>query len=176
MRCIEIPFVSEIHYKIILSKILMHESESHPVMSDSLQLHGLYSPCNSPGQNTGEGSLSLLQGIFPTQGLNPDLSYCRQIPHQLSHRGSLYSAWNRVNNGCCAVLSRLRLFGTPWTISRQAPLPREFSRQEYLSRLPFPTLGDLLVPGIETASLASPALAGGFLYHWATWEAQITDS
>ena len=36
-------------------------------MSDSLQPHGLYSPWNSPGQNTGVGSLSLLQGIFPTQ-------------------------------------------------------------------------------------------------------------
>ena len=38
------------------------ESESHSVMSDSLQHHGLYSPWNSPGQNTGVGSLSLLQG------------------------------------------------------------------------------------------------------------------
>ena len=36
-------------------------------MSHSLRPHGLYSPCNSPGQNTGVGSLSLLQGIFPTQ-------------------------------------------------------------------------------------------------------------
>ena len=36
-------------------------------MSDSLQPHGLYSPWNSPGQNTGVGSLSLLQGIFPAQ-------------------------------------------------------------------------------------------------------------
>ena len=40
-------------------------------MSDSLWPHGLYSSWNSPGQNTGVGSLSLLQGIFPTQGLNP---------------------------------------------------------------------------------------------------------
>ena len=37
-------------------------------MSDSSRPHGLYSPWNSPGQNTGVGSLSLLQGIFPTQG------------------------------------------------------------------------------------------------------------
>ena len=42
------------------------ESESHSIMSASLQSHGLYSPWNSPGQNTGVGSLSLLQGIFPT--------------------------------------------------------------------------------------------------------------
>ena len=49
---------------------------------------GLYSPWNSPGQNTGVGSLSLLQGIFPTQGLNPGLPHCTQILYQLSHKGS----------------------------------------------------------------------------------------
>ena len=49
---------------------------------------GLYSPWNSPGQNTGVGSLSLLQGIFPIQGLNPGLLHCRRIFYQLSHKGS----------------------------------------------------------------------------------------
>ena len=49
-----------------------------------------YSPWNSPGQNTGVGTLSLLQGIFPTQGSNPSLLYCRQILYQLSHKGSPY--------------------------------------------------------------------------------------
>ena len=49
---------------------------------------GLYSPWNSPGQNTGVGSLSLLQGLFSTQGLNPGLLYCRRILYQLSHKGS----------------------------------------------------------------------------------------
>ena len=43
---------------------------------------------NSPGQNTGVGSLSLLQGIFPTQGSNPGLLHCRWILYPLSHRGS----------------------------------------------------------------------------------------
>ena len=52
------------------------------------QPHGLYSPWDSPGQNTRVGSLSLLQGIFPTQGLNPGLLHCRQILSQLSHKGS----------------------------------------------------------------------------------------
>ena len=46
------------------------------------------SPWNSPGQNTGVGRLSLIQGIFPTQGLNPGLPHCRWILHQLSHKGS----------------------------------------------------------------------------------------
>ena len=50
----------------------------------------IYSPWNSPGRNTGVGSLSLLQGIFPTQGLNPGLPHCRRILYQLSHQGSLF--------------------------------------------------------------------------------------
>ena len=47
-----------------------------------------YSSWNSLGQNTGVGSLSLLQGIFPTQGSNPGLPYYRWILYQLSHKGS----------------------------------------------------------------------------------------
>ena len=43
---------------------------------------------NSPGQNTGVGSLSLLQEIFPTQGINPGILHCRQILYQLSHKRS----------------------------------------------------------------------------------------
>ena len=64
------------------------ESESRSVMPYSLRPHGLYSPRNSPGQNTGVGSLSLLQGIFPTKGSHPDLLHCRQILYQLSYEGS----------------------------------------------------------------------------------------
>ena len=45
-------------------------------------------PWNSPGQNTGVGSLFLLQGIFPTQGPNPGLPHCRWILYQLRHKGS----------------------------------------------------------------------------------------
>ena len=64
------------------------ERENCAVVSDSLQPHGLYSPWNSPGQKTGVGSLSLLQGITLTQGLNPGLPHCRWILYQLSHKGS----------------------------------------------------------------------------------------
>ena len=66
----------------------VYESESCSVVSYSLQPQGLYSPWNSPGQNTGMGSLSLLQGIFPTQGSNPGLSHCGQILYQLSHKAT----------------------------------------------------------------------------------------
>ena len=61
-------------------------SESHSVVSDSLQPHGLYNPWNSPGQNTGVGSHSVLQGIFPIQGLNRGLLHCRWILYQLSYQ------------------------------------------------------------------------------------------
>ena len=53
-----------------------------------MRAHRLYSPWNSPGQNTGGGSLSLLQGIFPTQGWNPGFPHCRRILYQLSYQGS----------------------------------------------------------------------------------------
>ena len=52
------------------------------------QPHGLYGPWNSPGQDTGVGSRSLLQGNFPIQGLNPGLPHYGQIFYQLSHKGS----------------------------------------------------------------------------------------
>ena len=54
----------------------------------SLHPRGLYSPWDSPGQNTGVGSHSLLQQVFPTQGSNPGLLLCRWILYQLSHEGS----------------------------------------------------------------------------------------
>ena len=64
------------------------ESESHSVVSNSLRPHRLDNTWNSPGQNTGVSSLSLFQGIFPTQGLNPGLPQCRWILYQLRHKGS----------------------------------------------------------------------------------------
>ena len=72
------------------SAIYRGESESCSVVSNSLQPHGLHSPWNSPGQNTGAGNRSLLQGIFPTQGSNLGLPHCRWILYQLSHQGSPY--------------------------------------------------------------------------------------
>ena len=60
------------------------ESKIDSVVPNSLRLRDLYSPWNSPGQNTGVGSLSLLQGIFPTQEMNPGILHCRQIHYQLS--------------------------------------------------------------------------------------------
>ena len=55
------------------------------------------------------------------------------------------------------LLSRVRLFATPWTVACQAPLSMGFSRQEYWSGLPFPSPGDLLNPEIEPGSPAFQA-------------------
>ena len=62
---------------------MISESESRSVVSDSLRPRGLYRPWNSLGQNTGVGSLSLLQGIFLTKELNQGLLHCRWIPTKL---------------------------------------------------------------------------------------------
>ena len=77
-----LEFSVEILYVIQFSSVQFSLS----VMSDSLWPHGLYSPWYALGQNSGVGSLSLLQGIFPTQGLNPGLPHCWQILYQLSHK------------------------------------------------------------------------------------------
>ena len=56
------------------------------------------------------------------------------------------------------MLSHVQLFATPWTVAPQSPLSMVFSRQEYWSELPFPSLEDLPDPGIEPVSPAAPAL------------------
>ena len=175
-------------------------------MSSSLGPHGLYSPWNSPGQSTRVGSLSLLQGIFPTHGSNPGLLHCRWILYQLSHKGSpiifqlkiifFFTSknfyWSIVAAVAAAaaaksiqscltlcdpidgsppgspvpgipqartlewvaisfsnawkwkvkvkLLSRAQLLATPWIAAHQAPLSMGFSRQEYWSGVPLPSL------------------------------------
>ena len=64
-------------------KVKVKVSQSCPTLCESMDCN---SPWNSPGQNTGVGSLSLLQGILPTQGSNPGLPHCRRILYQLSHK------------------------------------------------------------------------------------------
>ena len=88
------------------------------------------------------------------------------MPKLASYSGILES----IPGQLMCVLSRVHFFVTPWTTAHQALLAVEFSKQEYWSRLPFPTLGDLPNPGIELVSLVSPALAGKFFI----WEAQVT--
>ena len=64
---------------------------------------------------------------------------------------------------CTPARCHVQLFASPWTVALQAPLYMEFSRQEYWSGLPFPTVVDLPDPGREPMSLVSPALAADSL-------------
>ena len=68
----------------------------------SLQPHGLYSPWNSPGQNTQVGSLSLLQRVFLTQESNQDLLHCRQILYQLNYQEVIQSQLQRLASSIAA--------------------------------------------------------------------------
>ena len=79
--------------------------------------------------------------------------------------------WQKVKKVKVKLLSRVRLFATPWTVAYQAPQSMEFSRQYYWSGLPCPAPGDLPDPGVTLASLTSPALAGRFFATGAAWEA-----
>ena len=154
------------------TKKLLEVKSSCSVASNSLQPHGLYSPWNSPGQNTGVGSLSLLQGIFPTQGSNPGLPHCRRIIYQLSHKESPKLLedreklrWLRVWQWLFSTIPKawsmkeIVRFATPWTIACQVPLSMGFPGQQCWSGLPFPSPGDRPNPGIEHVS---PSLAGRF--------------
>ena len=96
--------------------------------SPALQADSL--PAEPPGKpkNTGVGSFSLLQWIFPTQGSNPGLLHCRQIHYQLSYKGSprilewvafpfSRSSWPRNWMGVSCIEGR---FFSNWAI-REAP-------------------------------------------------------
>ena len=146
---------------------LSFESESCSVVSNSLWPHGLYSPWNSPGQNIGVGRLSLLQGIFPTQGLNPGLPLCRQILYQPSHKGSprilewvalpfssrsaQHRNWTGVSCIAGGFFYQLSYQGATQLTSAQ-------TTHSQRSQHPGPTLGQLLgwqlsVPGLDLGQL-----------------------
>ena len=80
--------LSLIIYECVLLLYSWLWNESLSVSSDSLWPHGLQCPWDSPDQNAGVSSCSLLQGIFPGQGSNPGLPNCRRILYQLSYQGS----------------------------------------------------------------------------------------
>ena len=139
---------------------------------------------NSPGQNTGVGSLSLLQGIFPTQGLNPGLPRYRQIIYHLSHQGSPrtlqwvaypFSGGSSQSRNQTGVSSIADEFFTSWA-TREAPTSRvmwhylektdcslpgspvhEILQARILEWVVFPSTGDLSNPGIKPGSPALQA-------------------
>ena len=145
------------------------------VVSDSVRPHRrqptrLPRPWGSPGKNSGVGCHFLLQCMkvksesevaqsCPTHSDPIDYSLPGSSVHGIFQARVL--EWGAIALSVL-VLSRVQLFAATWTVVHQAPLYETFSRQKYWTGLPFPTPGDLPDPGIEAASLMSPALAGRF--------------
>ena len=168
------------------------ESESHSVVSNSLWPHGLYSPWNPPGQNTGVGSCSILQGIFPTQVSNPGVPCGREILYQLNHQGSprilecvaypfsSRSSWPRNRPSVSYVAGR---FFTNWAIREalflwwseshlvmsNSWLSHGILQARILEWVAFPFSRGSSLPRDRTQV---SHIAGGFFTSWATREAQ----
>ena len=103
----------------------------------TLRPHGQYSPWNSPGQNAGVGSLSLLQGIFQTQ---VSCIAGRFFTSWATREALGKQKWTRiVRMLMLSRFSHVRLYATPETAAHQAPPSLGFSRQEHWSGLPFPS-------------------------------------
>ena len=86
-----------------------------------------------------------------------------QAPLSMNSLGKNTGGGGLVTKSCLTLM-------TPWTVAHQAPLSMGFSRQEYLSGLPFPSPGDLSDPGIEPGS---PALQVNIFYHLSHQESRI---
>ena len=86
--CIVLQGLNELNYTKYLEQYIVAQScltlwDSIDCTVPSFSVYG-----DVPGKNTGVGFHALLQGIFPTQGSNPGLPYCRQILYRLSHQGN----------------------------------------------------------------------------------------
>ena len=149
------------------------ESESHSVVSDSLRPHGLYSSWNSPGQNTEVGSLSLLQGIFPTQGSNCGLLHCRQILYQLRYQGNQklqHIRNNIIKCILCAILSCSVMSNS--LRPHQAPLSMRILQARILKWAAIPFSRGSSYPRDQTQV---SCIAGRFFTVWATREAFVIE-
>ena len=114
-----------------------------------------------------------MESVWLTQTGDLDQDLVRmKIPAKspLFGRGLLWCPFKGCHSCVLSPLSRAQLFETPWTAARQAPLSMTSSRQECWSGLPCPPSGDLPNPGSRTASLMSPALAGGLFTSGTTWD------
>ena len=140
--------------------------------------------------------LSVMRDTF----YNLPCAWCNQWPQVATRVWSVARATHQVSSpiasficSCCFVTVMSNSFATPWTVAHQAPLSTGFSRQEYWSGLPFPSLGDLPNPGIEPMSPVGQAyslplshqgsprgqtfisclsyMGSQTFYHCATWDA-----
>ena len=122
-------------------------------MSNSSWPCGLYSPWNSPSQNTGVGSLSLLQGILPTQESNQGLLHCKLILYQLSYQGSPFLCiahgiiCDSVQFSCSVMSDSLQPHGPQHTKPPcPSPTPGVYSNSCPLSQWYHPTILSSVIP------------------------------
>ena len=164
------------------------KSESCSVLSDSLQPCGLYSPWDSPGQNTGVGSLYLLQGIFATQGSNPGFPHCRLILYQQCHR-EVQECWSwqpslspvdLPDSGIEPGSPALQVYSLPTELCGKANIVYTtrlgdacffilftgLSRQEYWSSLPFPSPVDHILSELSTMTHLSWVALHGMAHNF----------
>ena len=125
----------------------------------------LLKPCGKVAAGLSPPADRQLSSPCVAVSLSPYLSICRSL---LQTPRGFCPQWGK---GSVCVLSHLRLFVTPWTVARQAPLSMGFLRQEYWSGLPFPSPGDLPSPGIKPVSPTASYMAGDFFATSAAWEA-----
>ena len=130
--------------------------------------------------NVGDPSSIPRVGRSPREGNGNQLQYsCLENPmdrgacQSTVHKVTKCQTWLNDFTFTFQMLTFLWLFVDPWTVVHQAPPSMEFSRQENWSGLPFPSPGDLPDPGIEPATLGSPALAGGFFTTNTIWEVML---
>ena len=123
------------------------------VMSNSLRPHGpqtarLLCPWDFPGKNTGVGSHSLLQGIFPTQGSSPGLLHYRQILYHLSHQRSPLAQFSSVAQSCPTLCDPMNRSTPGLPVHHQLP---EFT-QTHVHRV-----SDAIQPSHPLSSPSPPA-------------------
>ena len=142
---------------------------SHSVVSNFLWPHGLKSarllcPWDSPSKNTGVGSHSLLQWIFPIHGLNSGLLHCRQILYHLSQQGSLYIICIHILFSCSVVSNSLRPHGLQHArLPCPSPSPKVCSNSCPLSWWCHPTISSSVIP---FSCLQSFPASGSFPMSW----------
>ena len=106
-----------------------------------------------------------LRGVWQSPGAEThlcDTCHCPSLVPRGSSRCAPFPSSEFLNMHVCSAQSLSSSFVTSWMVALQAPLSMEFFRQEYWSRWPFPTPGNLPNPGIKPMSPASPALTGRF--------------
>ena len=143
------------------------ESVSRSVVFDSLRPHGLYParllcPWNSPGKNTGVVCHFLLQGIVPTQELNPSLLHCRQILYQLSYEGNpkqMYTA--HLLHILLSVMLRIRgNQRSEWDMVLAFKIISDSNKDKHLFLFSHSVMSDSLWPhGLQHTRLLCPSLS-----------------